>query len=67
VEFALGHPHRATFRVFDLAGRVVYTHAGDYTTGKHELHLNLDVPPGVYVYELRAGDDEAARSMVVAD
>jgi hypothetical protein len=67
VEFALGHPHRATFRVFDLAGRMVYYHDGDYTTGKHELHLNLNVPPGVYIYELKAGDDEAARSMVVVD
>jgi len=67
VEFALGHPHRATFRIFDVAGRQVYTHAGDYTTGKHELHLNLDVPPGVYVYQLKAGDDEAARCMVVVD
>jgi hypothetical protein len=67
VEFALGHPHRATFRVFDLAGREVYYHAGDFTTGKHEIHLNLNVPPGVYVYTLKAGDDEAVRRMVVVN
>jgi hypothetical protein len=67
VEFALPHPHRATFGVYDLAGREVYSHVGDYTLGKHELHLSLDVPPGVYLYRLKAGDDEAVRSMVVVD
>lgn len=67
VEFALGHPHRATFRVYDIAGREVYSHVGDYTTGKHELHLDLDIAPGVYIYQLKAGDDEAVRSMVVVN
>lgn len=66
VPFALARGSSALFRLFDLAGREVYRREGTYGAGKHVLELNLDVAPGVYVYKLEAGDDEAAKRMVIA-
>jgi hypothetical protein len=56
--------------VYDLAGRLVATPAaGPYGEGVHDVAWNLDgarVPPGVYVYALRAGPYAAAKKLVVA-
>lgn len=65
VAFALARAGTASFRVYDLAGREVYRTRGDYSAGKHVLELAFDFAPGVYVYKLEAGDDEAAKRMVI--
>ena len=65
VVFAVKETGPAALRVYDLAGREVYNRAGVYGIGKHALTLDLSVPPGVYIYKLEAGEDEAACKMVV--
>jgi hypothetical protein len=67
VAFSLSAASTATLRLFDLAGREVYRSDGRYGVGKHELRLQLDLPPGVYLYRLTAGEEEAARAMVIVE
>jgi len=58
--------------VYDLSGRLVATPAAaSYGDGVHDVAWNLDVdgrkvPPGVYLYTLRAGPYAATRKLVVA-
>ncbi|MGD8718113.1 MAG: T9SS type A sorting domain-containing protein [Candidatus Zixiibacteriota bacterium] len=63
--FSLAQGGPATFRIYDMAGRELYQLDEDYGVGKHELTLNLPLPPGVYVYHLESGGNEAARKMVL--
>ncbi len=65
VPFALARAGTTSFRVYDLAGREVYRTQRDYSAGKHVLELAFDFAPGVYVYRLQAGGDEAAKRMVI--
>jgi hypothetical protein len=58
--------------VYDLSGRLVATPAaGPYGDGLHDVGWNLDgggrrVPPGIYLYTLRAGSYMATKKLVVA-
>jgi hypothetical protein len=67
VEFAMAAAGRASFVVYDLAGREVYRHEDSYSAGKHVLTLDFALPAGVYLYKMTAGDDEAARKMVITE
>jgi hypothetical protein len=55
-----------TLSVYDMAGRRVAT-AYDSTAevGETTVTADLALAPGVYVYELRAGEYKAARKMVI--
>jgi hypothetical protein len=70
--FALAEPCDIRLDVYDLSGRLVATPAaGPYGEGSHEVVWPLDadggmVPPGVYVYTLRAGPYAATKKLVVA-
>lgn len=72
VAFSLPEPCDVRLAVYDLAGRLVATPAaGLYGEGLHEVTWALDadgakVPPGVYVYTLRAGSYAATKKLVVA-
>jgi len=56
-----------TFAFYDVKGRKVYEASpGWFSAGRHEVPLDLTLPPGVYVYRLEAGGESAARKMVVA-
>lgn len=66
VEFSLPARGEATFAVYDLAGREVWRHKGKYSAGKHILPLSLNLPAGVYIYELAAGEDTAVGRMVIS-
>jgi len=69
--FALPGPCDVRLDVYDLSGRLIATPAaGPYGEGSHEVLWPLDadgreVPPGVYVYTLRAGSHAATRKLVV--
>jgi hypothetical protein len=73
IKFSLPEAGTATLEVYDLSGRRVATlYSGAAAAGEREVAWNLAgndgsaVPPGVYVYRLRAAGQTAARRMVVA-
>jgi hypothetical protein len=63
--FSLAEGGPAALAVYDLAGREVWRHEGTFAAGENELDATFDLAPGVYVYRLRAGDEAAAKKMVV--
>jgi hypothetical protein len=67
ITFTLEASADATLSLYDLAGRKVGTlFRGFAQAGMHELRADVSsLPPGVYVYRLEAGDEGAARKMVV--
>jgi len=71
ITFALPEACDVRLEVYDLAGRLVATPAaGPYGEGVYDVVWRLDdakMPPGVYVYALRAGPYAAARKLVVAE
>jgi hypothetical protein len=65
--FSLPSDGAVVLSVYDLAGRRVATLvAGELTAGRHEVSWDCaEVPSGVYVYSLVAGDDALTRRVVV--
>jgi hypothetical protein len=67
VSFKLEKAGRVYLAVYDLSGRRVATLAGgSYAAGCHAASWNADVPTGVYIYRLQAGDRVAVKKVVVA-
>jgi hypothetical protein len=70
--FELAEAGDVRLDVYDLSGRLVATPAAaSYGDGVHDVGWNLDVdgrrvPPGVYLYTLRAGSYMATKKLVVA-
>ncbi|MGD8719346.1 MAG: T9SS type A sorting domain-containing protein [Candidatus Zixiibacteriota bacterium] len=69
IEFSLAAAGDATLELYDFAGRRVDVLCQGYLrSGGHEINLDVtSLPPGVYVYCLRAGGERAARKMVVTN
>ena len=68
IRFALSRPEKVTLQVFDLAGREVRVLvAGErLEAGNHERHLDTTaLPPGVYLYRLRAGAQQQTQRLLV--
>ncbi len=65
VPFALARGGKTLFRVFDVAGHEVYRAENVFSPGKHALELTLALAPGVYIYKLETGRDDAAKRMVI--
>ncbi len=63
--FSLAAAGPAALAVYDLAGREVWRHEGNFSKGENELEAALELAPGVYVYHLQAGREAAAKKMVV--
>ena len=58
IGFVLPEASSAVFEVHDVAGRLVYTLKGDFVKGENVISLEkADLPTGVLVYSLRAGED----------
>jgi hypothetical protein len=67
ITFKVEAPCRVNLAIYDISGRRVATLAdGPYAAGEHSASWQADVPAGVYVYRLRAGDDVAVKKLVVA-
>jgi hypothetical protein len=65
--FSLAEGGPASLSVYDLAGREVWRHEATFAAGDNELELTFDLAPGVYVYRLMAGSEDAAKKMVVVE
>jgi outer membrane protein assembly factor BamB len=68
IAFTLAEAGAATIDLYDLCGRKVRTLLKrSLPAGENDVAVDLaGLSPGVYVYRLRAGDDAAARRLVVA-
>ena len=67
ISFQLETPSRVYLAVYDLSGRRVATLAeGSYGAGDHAAYWRADVPTGIYIYRLQAGDKIAVKKVVVA-
>jgi hypothetical protein len=67
ISFKLETPSRVYLAVYDLSGRRVATLAeGPYGAGNHAAYWQANVPTGVYIYRLQAGDRVAVKKVVVA-
>jgi len=63
----LEKPSRVSLAVSDLSGRRVATLAeGVYAGGEHAAYWHANVPTGVYIYRLQAGNRVAVKKVVVA-
>ncbi len=69
ITFSLPRDEKATIRVFDLAGRMLFSHEEDYTKGTHSVQIDakhLGGIAGVYFYELKTKTfTELKRMMLV--
>jgi hypothetical protein len=67
ITFELAQAGEVSLDVFDITGRLVRTLAnGRMAAGTHEVSLDArDLPSGVYVYRLAAGDVVEAKKMVL--
>lgn len=68
VPFTINRSGRVVLAAYDMAGRRIATWLSrDLNPGKYEVAVNVTgLPPGIYVYELRAPEGRAARRLVVA-
>ena len=72
ISFNVPEPTHATVSVHDVAGRVIATLLNDrIDTGRHSLiwdgrgRYGKEVPSGIYIYRLTAGNHNLARKMVL--
>jgi hypothetical protein len=66
ITFKVEAPCRVNLAIYDISGRRVATLAdGPYAPGEHSASWQADVPAGVYIYRLRAGDKVAVKKLVV--
>jgi len=64
--FALPETRHVTIEIYDIKGRKIDTIADEvYNEGEHSIEYNSSLSSGVYLYQLRAGDDIATKKMVV--
>jgi hypothetical protein len=66
VTFALPEACDVELTLYDVSGRKVVDVLNDYfNAGYHQISLEADLPSGVYVYHIKAGDYSAAKKMVI--
>ena len=72
ISFNVPEPAHATVSVYDVTGRIVAELLNDHIdTGRHSVNWNgrnqsgKEVPSGIYIYTLSAGNQNLARKMVL--
>ena len=64
IAFELPTAQRATLRVFDAAGRTLWTQTRQHTAGYHEVALTLPSAKGLLFYQLTTDSGSVTRRMV---
>jgi hypothetical protein len=69
VGFYLPESGKATFKVFDISGRVIKLVEGDYSKGYNEISINRSElqSSGVLYYQLESAEHIASKKMVLID
>lgn len=67
IDFALGKAENVSIELYDLLGKRVKTITGGFfAQGNHSIEFNVnDLPQGVYVYQIKAGEFSASRKLTV--
>jgi len=67
VDFSLAAAGRATFQLFDMTGRMVKElFSGRLPAGYHQVEIDAsDLPAGIYLYRLTAGEFTGTRKMIL--
>jgi hypothetical protein len=67
ISFQLLEPSNVTLRVYDMLGKEVATLIDDYkNAGAHTVRFNAsNLPSGMYIYQLRAGEHTSMRKMLI--
>lgn len=67
INFSLPQASKVHLAVYDISGRLVTTLVDDWReAGTHEVSFNgSNLPSGIYIYRLRAGDFTAIRKMIL--
>lgn len=65
--FALPETRQVTIEIYDIKGRKIDTVVNEvYGEGEHSVNYDNNLSSGVYLYQLRAGNDVATKKMVVS-
>jgi hypothetical protein len=68
IGFVMPKRANATLSIYDLTGKMIYQHRGDFNKGYNELELSSAVLPahGLYYYRLESDEFSATRKMIYA-
>jgi len=68
IGFVLPKRAKAALSVYDMAGKMIYQHRGDFNKGYNELELSSAVLPahGLYYYRLESDEFTTTRKMIYA-
>lgn len=68
IPFQLERPGRARLSIYDVAGKLVYSHENHFEAGYHELGVShSDLPAtGIFYYSLESNEKKATRKMVLS-
>jgi len=68
IGFVLPKRAKAALSVYDMAGKMIYQHRGDFNKGYNELELKSAVLPahGLYYYRLESDEFTTTRKMIYA-
>lgn len=68
IGFVMPKRANAVLSVYDMTGKMLYQHSGDFNKGYNELELSSAVLPahGLYYYRLESDEFQATRKMIYA-
>ena len=70
ISFELPSSDRATITVFDVAGKLVTTHSGQFTKGLNTVNFSrteLGTVSGILYYQLSSGEFTATKKMIIIE
>lgn len=69
IPFQLDPGGQASLSIYDMAGKLVYHVADNYSEGYHEINISRDDLPaiGLFYYTLESGTQKATKKMVLMD
>ncbi len=66
IEFTLPEACHVTFKIYDVIGRTCATLVSEkLAAGTHKLSANLDLPSGLYFYDLRTPNSSITRKFLI--
>ena len=67
ISFHLPSAQAGKLQIFDLSGRLVYTKAGDFSSGYNNVRISREDLPqsGIYYYQLETTDHTAVKKMIL--
>jgi hypothetical protein len=68
VDFTMPEPEQVTIRVFDIAGRAIYSMEKFLPGGDEKMELNTSgLPAGTYLVNVEAGQMQKTKLLIIAE